>query len=90
MDWIDAVALKQWADHREAQELLPKLVRLLIHDTAEELQRSDFPAGASVQSGGWDGIVETGIGSGLPAWRPSARRGATSPTRRSRRSARSW
>lgn len=57
--WITATELKQWADRREFQGLLPELIRRLVHATAGSPERVDFPRGDSVQIGGWDGIVET-------------------------------
>lgn len=71
--WIDATDLNSWANRREAQSSLPQLVRRLIHATIDQLQRINFPAGDSVQMGGWDGIVYTAQGNafvptGCSAW----------------------
>jgi hypothetical protein len=55
--FITATDLKQWADRREAQGDLPRLVRRLIHGTVTRVVSRSMPAGDSVQSGGWDGIV---------------------------------
>lgn len=60
--WINATDLNSWANRRDAQSSLPQLVRRLIHATIEQLQRINFPAGDSVQMGGWDGIVYTAQG----------------------------
>ena len=57
-NWIDATDLNQWANRQDAQARLPQLLRRLIHATVQQLQRIGFPAGESVQMGGWDGIVE--------------------------------
>lgn len=58
-NWIQANDLDSWAKTRNSQERLPELLRRLIHATVPFLQRIGFPAGESVQMGGWDGIVET-------------------------------
>lgn len=58
-NWIDADDLKSWANRRDAQARLPQLLRRLINATVQRLLRIEFPAGESVQMGGWDGIVET-------------------------------
>jgi hypothetical protein len=55
--FITATDLKQWAASHEAQGDLPRLVRRLIHGTVGRVVRRSMPAGDSVQSGGWDGIV---------------------------------
>lgn len=55
--WVDATDLNLWANRRDAQSSLPQLVRRLVHATIEQIQRINFPAGDSVQMGGWDGIV---------------------------------
>lgn len=70
---VTATDLALWASRREAQELLPALVRRLVHATGAGLTRVDFPAHESVQQGGWDGIVAaTGadvfVPTGLSAW----------------------
>lgn len=60
MPWLfDANHMEHWADDRSAQDFLPRLVRQLIHGLTDDLQRIVFPAGSSVQLGGWDGIVES-------------------------------
>ncbi|MBE9114394.1 hypothetical protein IQ249_00635 [Lusitaniella coriacea LEGE 07157] len=61
-NWIDATDLNSWANRRDAQGKLPQLLRRLIHATVPRLQRIRFPAGESVQMGGWDGIIETSEG----------------------------
>ena len=58
-NWIDATDLNSWANRRDTQARLPQLLRRLIHATVQRPQRIGFPAGESVQMGGWDGIVET-------------------------------
>lgn len=71
--WINAADLNSWANSRESQERLPHLLRLLVHATVTHLQRVGFPAGESVQMGGWDGVIETEEGnafvpSGCSVW----------------------
>ena len=70
---VDATNLAFWANRRDAQALLPRLVRRLIHATVDHPQRICFRAGEGVQIGGWDGIVEIEQGNefvpdGLSAW----------------------
>lgn len=57
MKFITATHLKQWADTKECQSLLPELVRRLICASAKQLDRLSFPCGDSVHMPGWDGIV---------------------------------
>ncbi len=59
--WITANDLDSWAKTRDAQGKLPQLLRRLIHATVQgsQIRKVAFPAGESVQMGGWDGIVET-------------------------------
>lgn len=47
-----------WANQRNAQSLLPKLIRRLIIATVTRLNRLHFPSGDGVQFEGWDGIVD--------------------------------
>ncbi len=56
--WIDATDLVQWADRRESQHLLPEVIRRLVHATVDRPRQISFPSGESVQTGGWDGIVD--------------------------------
>ncbi len=55
---VNATDLTFWANRRAAQDMLPKLVRRLVHATVDRILRAAFPAGEAVQIGGWDGIVE--------------------------------
>src|SRR6266436_1098094 len=68
--WVDATDLDGWANRREAQAELPRLVRRLVHATVERPRRVTFPAGEGVQLGGWDGQVEVEEGN---AWVPAGR-----------------
>lgn len=80
MPWLfDANHLEHWADDRSAQDFLPRLVRQLIHGLTDSLQRIVFPAGSSVQLGGWDGIVESSQGNefvppGVSGWELSTQK----------------
>lgn len=74
---VDATDIAQWANRRDAQELLPKLVRRLTLATLQEsVQSIGFRADEGVQLGGWDGVVQASNGnafvpagvSGLGAW----------------------
>ncbi|GAB1534381.1 hypothetical protein ADMFC3_00120 [Geovibrio sp. ADMFC3] len=58
MKWIDSSDIKNWANKREAQDHLPLLIRKLIHASVD-VESIDIPAGSSVSTGGWDGIVKT-------------------------------
>jgi len=55
---VDATDLTFWANRRDAQDMLPRLVRRLVHGTVERILRAGFRAGEGVQIAGWDGIVE--------------------------------
>lgn len=78
LNWLDSTELDRWADHRNAQALLPRVIRRLIYGISDDLHRVDFPGGSSVQQRGWDGIVETGgsenvfVPAGVSGWEVSA------------------
>ncbi len=57
MKFITSTHLKQWADTKECQTLLPELVRRLICASVKQLDRLSFPSGDAVHIPGWDGIV---------------------------------
>ena len=57
MKFITSTHLKQWADTKECQSLLPELVRRLICASVKQLDRLSFPSGDAVHMPGWDGIV---------------------------------
>lgn len=63
---ITATHLVQWSDQREAQGLLPVLVRRLISATSHTTALA-IPGGDSVSRPGWDGVVE--VSEGCP-WVP--------------------
>jgi hypothetical protein len=56
--FVDATDLKQWADRRASQELLPELVRRLVHASAPTATRIEFRSREGVHIGGWDGRVD--------------------------------
>jgi hypothetical protein len=58
MKWIDSTDLRNWANRRDCQEILPLLVRKLIRATSKTIQSIKFPSGESVLLGGWDGTLE--------------------------------
>lgn len=56
---IKAQQIHQWSNTIEARQLLPVLLRRLIHSTGRDLRQVDFPGYDSSERKGWDGIVET-------------------------------
>ncbi len=76
---VDADDLVRWADRRDAQAELPALVRDLILATVPRATRVSFRAGAGVQLGGWDGLVQANPGNafvpdGVSGWELSVKR----------------
>ena len=69
---VQATDLHHWADTMQAREDLPVLLRKLVHETGQDLQRVDFPGGANSQRKGWDGWVEAGSAT---AWIPAGESG---------------
>jgi hypothetical protein len=57
-NWVDATDLSLWANRLDSQSRLPQLLRLLIRATVRDIRLIDFPAGESVQIGGYDGKVQ--------------------------------
>ena len=49
MKWITSTDIKQWADTRDAQGLLPELVVRLIRASATQVNKLRFPCGDAVQ-----------------------------------------
>lgn len=77
---IDATDLNLWACRRDSQDKLPLLIRRLVHATITKVDRIGFPAGDSVQMGGWDGILTVSEGNefapdGLSVWEMGATSG---------------
>src|SRR6266852_3935257 len=62
MRWVTAQRLQEWAGTRSCEERLPELLRRLVHATTN-VDRCSFPSGESIQTPGWDGIVQTTTGS---------------------------
>ncbi|MBS9424036.1 hypothetical protein [Photorhabdus caribbeanensis] len=58
---ITATQIEQWADTRDAQGMLPILIRRLISATTT-ITALSMPGGDSVSSSGWDGIVQADKG----------------------------
>lgn len=58
---ITATQIEQWADTRDAQGILPILIRRLISATTT-ITALSMPGGDSVSSSGWDGIVQADKG----------------------------
>ena len=49
--------MKQWADTKECQQLLPELIRRLIEASVTNVDKLFFPSGDAVSLPGWDGIL---------------------------------
>lgn len=69
---VTATHLVQWSDKREAQGMLPILVRRLISVTSR-ITAITMPGGDSVNVPGWDGVVDVSQGNpwvpdGLSYW----------------------
>lgn len=65
---IKANEIHAWADSSsDARQLLPVLVRKLIHSTGQDLSRVDFSGYDLADRRGWDGVVESG---GATPWIP--------------------
>ncbi len=77
MKLVTATDLDHWADRREAQGELPRLVQKLILASADEIGFLGMPAGDSIYLPGWDGNLDAGKGewpvpAGISAWELSA------------------
>lgn len=64
--------LLKWVDSGTGHDF-PGLVRRLVLETGEGLERVHFPAGAGASAGDWDGVVAAAVGDayvpeGLSAW----------------------
>jgi plasmid maintenance system antidote protein VapI len=69
---IKALQIEAWAHTIDARHLLPVLLRTLIHSTASELRKVDFPGHDNAQRHGWDGEIEADAAT---AWVPEGRSG---------------
>jgi addiction module HigA family antidote len=56
---IEARQVAAWSDQIRARSEMPALVRRLVHSTAKNLMKVDFPAYDNSQRPGWDGYVST-------------------------------
>lgn len=57
---IKARQIQEWAEtSKDARDLLPVLLRKLIHSTGRDLRRVDFPGYDNAERHGWDGLVDT-------------------------------
>ncbi|WP_299223826.1 hypothetical protein [uncultured Psychroserpens sp.] len=61
MKLVNSTDLKHWADTLESKSLLPLLIRKLILSgiKIENVKRIEFPYGDDIQTGGYDGDLET-------------------------------
>jgi hypothetical protein len=76
---VDATDVALWANRRDAQAILPQVLRRLVHATTKRVIRVGFPAGEGVLLGGWDGLVVVDEGNafvpgGTSAWEMGANR----------------
>ena len=83
---INATHLSQWSDGREAEGLLPVLIRKLILSISSVTEIS-MPGEDSVNAPGWDGVVEVPQGNswvpgGKSYWELSTSKDPTSKTNR--------
>lgn len=74
----NATDIDQWADRREAQATLPRLIRRLILASTRRVERLHFRSDEGVQLSGWDGIAQVPEGSfyvpdGVSGWELSTR-----------------
>lgn len=65
-----ATDIAAWANKRDAQGVMPILLRRLIHGSVPSIRSISFPGGDSVQLGGFDGEVDVEIGN---AWVPEGK-----------------
>lgn len=74
----NATDIEQWANRREAQATLPRLIRRLVLASVKRVERLHFRSDEGVQLAGWDGIAQVPDGStyvpdGLSGWELSTR-----------------
>ncbi len=65
-----ATEIAAWANKREAQGLMPILLRRLIHGSMTSIRNINFPGGDSVCLGGFDGELDVDLGN---AWVPGGK-----------------
>jgi len=69
----NATDIDRWADQRDSQATLPRLIRRLVLATITRVERLHFRSDEGVQLGGWDGIIHAPIGNafvpdGISGW----------------------
>lgn len=69
---VRAGDLVRWADTLDARARLSVLLRRLVHSTGTALRTVDFPGNDDSQRPGWDGWVETNVGT---PWIPEGKSG---------------
>lgn len=57
MKFVTSTDLKQWADTKECQQMLPELIKRLIGTSVSNIENILFPSGDATFLPGWDGIV---------------------------------
>jgi hypothetical protein len=65
--FVNAFAIRRWADQITARYTLPQILRRLVFATVKDLKALDFPAHESAQRSGFDGEINCGKGN---AWVP--------------------
>jgi hypothetical protein len=70
--FVNALAIRRWAEQISARSTLPHLCRKLVHATVNDASEVDFPVHESVQRAGFDGQVVCNVGN---AWVPPGRSG---------------
>ncbi len=73
MKFITTTDLKQWADTKECQQLLPELIKKLIDASVSDINKLSFPSGDATFIPGWDGITNSEekidlVPSGISLW----------------------
>ena len=68
MEFITSTHLKQWADTKECQSLLPELMRRLICASVKQLNRLSFPSGDAVHMPEWAG-ADTWVLANQTGWK---------------------
>ncbi len=73
MKFITSTDLKQWAETKECQQLLPELIKKLIDASVSDIDKLSFPSGDATFLPGWDGIVDSKeainlVPSGISLW----------------------
>jgi transcriptional regulator with XRE-family HTH domain len=65
---VDGSDLEAWAQRRDSQALLPRVVQRLILDTGVGVRRAEFRSGDGINFPGWDGLVDVTVASAfIPA-----------------------